>query len=268
LPIPLQQGIVYGPIRSKRLGRSLGLNLFPPDAKICSFDCAYCHFGLTTEHVRNFADRGSGIGPNPDNALTGIPRVAEVLAAVEEMLMSDHEFDCVAFSGNGEPTLYPWFAELAPKLHDLIHRIRPAVRLALLSNSSTAMDEVLYPAFEAIELRMFKLDAGDQETFEVLNHPCPGIRIADIINGLAALGGRMKITVQTVMVDGPVRNFEGKPFESWISALVRIRPELTQLYTTDRPVADARVTKLTDEQLELIASQIRKLTGMAVQAYY
>lgn len=253
--IPLQQGIIYGPIRSKRLGRSLGLNLFPSDRKLCSFDCVYCHFGATTDHQVECLD-------------ARVPPVREVLAAVESYLKSDHEFDFVTFSGNGEPTLYPHFAELVPKLRQLIARIRPSVGLALLSNSSTVNQTRFYPAFDQIDLPVFKLDAGDQATFEALNRPCPGIRIEDIIKGLARLATRVKLVLQTVMVSGPMKNWEGVPFESWVTAVKTIKPCRVQLYTTDRPVADVRVEKLSDEQLEAVAARAREATGVEAEAYY
>jgi wyosine [tRNA(Phe)-imidazoG37] synthetase (radical SAM superfamily) len=253
--IPLQQGIIYGPIRSKRLGRSLGLNLFPADRKICSFNCVYCHFGLTTDHTTGGRD-------------FTVPAVADVLAAVEAWLESDHEFDYVTFSGNGEPTLYPGFAQLVPRLRELIHRHRPTVRLALLSNSSTVLDPRLRPAFRQIDLPIFKLDAGDQETFEALNHPCPGIRIADIVAGLVRLAAGQNITIQTALVAGPVKNYAGAAFENWVQAIKEIRPGRIQLYTTDRPVPDQQVLKLADAQLEEVAAKVRELTGIEAKAYY
>jgi wyosine [tRNA(Phe)-imidazoG37] synthetase (radical SAM superfamily) len=252
--IPLQQGILYGPIRSKRLGRSLGLNLFPADRKVCSFNCVYCHFGATTDHTRHAQGQR-------------VPSVEMVLAAVAEFLTSDRETDYVTLSGNGEPTMYPHFAELVPRLRDLIRRERPAVKLALLSNSSTVADESLWPAFRLIDLPAFKLDAGDQATFEALNCPCPGLRIADIIDALARLARTQRLFIQTVMADGPVRNYEGEPFERWRSAIERIRPTGIQLYTTDRPVPDERVKMLSDEQLAAIARRVQELTGLEVRAY-
>lgn len=253
--IPLQRGIIYGPIRSKRLGRSLGVNFFPSDKKVCSYDCVYCHFGVTTDHTRS----GSGFR---------VPEVSEVLAAVEAMLASASEFDFITLSGNGEPTMYPHFAELIPGLKELVGRQRPGVRLALLSNSSTAMDRNLWPAFRLIEMPVFKLDAGDQETFETLDHPCPGIRIADIIEALALLAAQGRVYIQTAMVSGPVSNHAGKVFENWIQAVRRIRPQAIQLYTTDRPVPDSRVMKLSDGELEAVATAVRQLTGVETTAYY
>lgn len=253
--IPLQSGITYGPIRSRRLGRSLGVNLFPRDRKICSYDCVYCHFGATTD--RTLESLG-----------VRVPGVREVLEAVEAYLRSDHEFDFVTLSGNGEPTLYPQFTELVPKLKQLITRIRPSVRLALLSNSSTANRPGLQKVLDRIDLPVFKLDAGDQATFELLNRPCPGIAIQDIVKGLARLATRAKLVLQTAMVSGLVRNWEGEPYDAWVKAVRTIKPDRIQLYTTDRPVADQRVEKLTPEQLERIAARTRELTGIKTEAYY
>jgi wyosine [tRNA(Phe)-imidazoG37] synthetase (radical SAM superfamily) len=252
--IPLQQGIIYGPIRSRRLGRSLGVNLFAHDQKICSFDCCYCHFGATTDHL-------------VECPAARVPAVREVLDAIEAYLKSDHEFDFVTLSGNGEPTMYPQFAELVPRLKELIARIRPSVGLALLSNSSTVNRTGLYAALGRIDLPVFKLDAGDQATFEILNRPCKGIEISAIIKGLTRLAGRVKLVIQTVMVSGPVRNWEGAPFDAWIRAIRTIKPDSIQLYTTDRPVADRQVEKLAPGQLEQVAARVSELTGIKTEAF-
>jgi len=253
--IPLQSGITYGPIRSRRLGRSLGINLFPSDKKVCSYDCVYCHFGATTDHLLEC------LGAR-------VPSVREVLDAIEAYLKSDHEFDFATLSGNGEPTMYPHFAELIPKLKQLIARIRPSVRLALLSNSSTANRPGLSKALDQIDLPVFKLDAGDQATFELLNRPCKGILIDDIIRGLTRLASHAKLVLQTVMISGLVRNWEGAPYDAWAKAVKTIRPDRIQLYTTDRPVADQRVEKLSPEQLDRVAQRTRELTGINTEAYY
>jgi wyosine [tRNA(Phe)-imidazoG37] synthetase (radical SAM superfamily) len=253
--IPLQTGIVYGPVRSKRLGRSLGVNLFPADKKVCSFDCVYCHFGRTTDHTRS----GQGFA---------VPAVSAVLAAVEAQLRTQVGFDFITLSGNGEPTMYPEFAALVSGLKVLRNRIRPAVRLALLSNSSTVTDRTLWPALLDIDLPVFKLDAGDQQTFEALNHPCPELKVSEIIDALVELSSRVGIWIQSAIVSAPVSNHQGPAFVSWLNAVRRIRPRQIQLYTTDRPVPDTRVMKLTDAELDAVAEQVRVLTGIAATAYY
>jgi wyosine [tRNA(Phe)-imidazoG37] synthetase (radical SAM superfamily) len=255
--IPLQQGIVYGPILSRRLGRSLGVNLFPADRKICPFDCGYCHFGPTADHTATARS----------TTQSALPAVADVLAAVEEQLASPVEFEFVTLSGNGEPTLYPDFAELVTGLRALIRRLRPEVKLCLLSNSARVADESLYPAFALIDVPVFKLDAADPATFAAINHPCPGVAIEDIIHGLERLARQQPIVIQTVLADGPTRNYEGAAFAAWIAALQRIRPAEIQLYTTDRPVASSAIRKLAPERLGEIAARVQQLTGITTRAY-
>jgi wyosine [tRNA(Phe)-imidazoG37] synthetase (radical SAM superfamily) len=279
--IPLQDSIIYGPVRSRRLGRSLGLNLFPSDRKVCSFDCIYCHFGVTTDLVRECQS-------------CPVPSISEILTGVEGYLRSEYEFDYLTLSGNGEPTLYPGFAELVTKLKALIGRLRPSVKLALLSNSTTINDLAVLSAIKMIDLPILKLDAGDQATFEALNRPCPGVKLMDIIDGLARLARECRIVLQTAMFESverrtangervpgcvrhsafvirrslsPVRNYEGPAFDHWIAAVRRIRPAAIQLYTTDRPVADLSIRKLTEAELESIAARTRELTGIDCQAY-
>ncbi len=123
--IPLQRGIIYGPVASRRLGRSLGINLLPANCKLCSFDCVYCHYGRT---------QAKSLHPEED----AFPSVQEVLNAVEAALQGGLDFDYLTFSGNGEPTLHPNFAEIVFEVRILRDRLRPQVKLAVLSNSSTA----------------------------------------------------------------------------------------------------------------------------------
>ena len=122
--LPLERGIVYGPIISRRLGVSLGVNLLPAGYKTCSFDCVYCHYGCT--HAKTV-----------DPSVEDMPWPQEVERALEAALRRHHSVDSLTFSGNGEPTLHPAFAEIARTARQLRDRHAPHVRLALFSNSST-----------------------------------------------------------------------------------------------------------------------------------
>ena len=123
--LTLKKGIIYGPVNSRRYGKSLGINLMPVDYKLCSFDCVYCHYGYTKICTGDVA-------PYHED----LPRLEQVVAAVEQALTSESEFQLITFSGNGESTLHPQFPEMVTAVAQLRNRYRPEARLALLSNAS------------------------------------------------------------------------------------------------------------------------------------
>ena len=120
--LPLQSDIIYGPINSRRLGRSLGINLLPPSHKVCSFDCVYCHYGRT--QVKTLYPQAGQL-----------PGVEEVLQAIQEGLQAHPDIDYLTFSGNGEATLHPQFLEIVAGVRRLRDQLRPDVKLTILSNS-------------------------------------------------------------------------------------------------------------------------------------
>lgn len=252
--LPLQKGIIYGPVKSKRLGRSLGINLLPCDNKVCSFDCIYCHYGHTKIKT-----------VKPDSIQ--FPSISEVLSEVEKALKSEIGFEYLTFSGNGEPMLHPQFTELAAEIKILKEKFRPTVALALLSNSSLVGLTDITDSIVSIEFPIFKLDCGDDATFQAINRPAPEIKLTEIIAGLKRLARRFKITIQTVFINGAVTNFTQEPLAQWLVAIKDIKPAAIQIYSTDRPVADAQVKMLSKEQLEDLAKTIRQKTGILTQAY-
>jgi wyosine [tRNA(Phe)-imidazoG37] synthetase (radical SAM superfamily) len=255
--LPLQSGIIYGPIKSKRLGRSLGINLLPSDNKICSFDCIYCHYGPTQCLVAA-----------PEQLpTTKFPSAFEVSREVEKALCSQIGFEYLTFSGNGEPMLHPEFMEIARAIKTLKEKYRPSVALALLSNSSLVGRDDIANSIVSIEFPIFKLDCGDEFTFRTINRPVPDLKISEIIVGLKRLSKRFKITIQTVFIDGVLPNFTREPFEQWLVAIKNIKPAAIQIYSTDRPVAEIKVKMLSKNQLEEIAQKVREKTGVLTQAY-
>lgn len=253
--LSLQQGIIYGPVKSKRLGRSLGINLLPCDKKVCSFDCIYCHYGLTQKLV--FLE----------NETINFPSFDFVLSEVEKALKSQIGFEYLTFSGNGEPMLHPQFAELAAQVKNLKEKYRPSVTLALLSNSSLVAKTDPTSAVASIEYPIFKLDCGDETTFQILNRPAKGIKLTEIITGLKRLARKFKITIQTAFVNGVVNNFSSQALNAWLSAIKEIKPAAIQIYSTDRPSADERVKMLTKNQLAEIARLVQTKTSILTQAY-
>jgi len=188
--ISLQQGIIYGPIFSRRLGRSLGINLLPLEKKICSFDCIYCQYGHSHGHT---------IEPRPET----LPSVDAVLSAVENALKKPRTIKYLTFSGNGEPTLNPDFLEIVEGTRQLLTRIRPEAKLALLSNSSMINKPSIVSSLELIDLLMMKLDAGDDKTFQAVNQPLSSVKFPEIIHGLKTIPN---LVIQIMLIDGDVNN--------------------------------------------------------------
>ena len=249
----LQQGVTYGPVLSRRLGRSLGVNLLPDDYKLCSFDCVYCQYGRTGvkalfPEAHRFRDK------------------EWVLRAVEiGLLMHGPDIDTITFSGNGEPTLHPDFPAIVSGVRDLRDRLCPDVRLTIFSNSTTAHLPHIEEALALFDAPIMKLDAGDPATLVSVNRPDPAVKLEQIVEGLKRIPN---LITQSVLIDGPVTNVKGPAFEAWLTALSKIRPTRAQIYSTDRPTAEASVKRVRPTELERIARALERHTGIQVDAYW
>ena len=202
--IALQPGIIYGPILSRRLGRSLGINLLPANRKVCSFDCIYCQYGCTNDLVLN-------------PIRSTLPKPPEVFAAVEAALKKPRNIDYLTFSGNGEPTIHPDFPEIVRGVLAIKNKLRPEAKLAILSNSSRVNDPEVAAALRLFDAPIMKLDAGDQETFSAINRPVSSLKIDEIVSGLQRLP---ILVIQSVLVNGEITNVRGEAFERWAERLV------------------------------------------------
>ena len=250
--LPLQRSIVYGPVRSRRLGRSLGINLLPASAKACTFDCLYCQYGWTPAE------------PEAPPARSGLPTVEAVLAAVEDALAALPEPPAyLTFSGNGEATLHPDFPEIVAGVTALRDRLAPSTRTAILSNSSLLHDPAVREALARLDVRIMKLDAGTEETFRRFNRPFGGTTLASVLAGLASLGG---VTVQTLFAEGPAGNAEPGEIRGWIENVVTLRPEAVQLYTLDRGCPCDEIGPVGRRLLETIRDVLIS-AGVAAEAY-
>jgi wyosine [tRNA(Phe)-imidazoG37] synthetase (radical SAM superfamily) len=250
--LQLQANIIYGPINSRRLGRSLGINLLPTDYKLCSFDCVYCHYGRTDVKTLLPAEKH-------------FPSVEQVLDAVAGALRTYADVDYITFSGNGEPTLHPHFPTIASAVCRLRDELRPGVKLAILSNSTTVHLPHIREALTVFDAPIMKLDAGDPRTLACINRPASAVKLEHIVEGLKEIPG---LIIQSVLVDGKVANIKGEPFEAWLSALSEIRPTQVQIYSTDRPVPEAGVERVPPSALQGIAGEVGRRTGLQVNAYW
>lgn len=247
----LQQGVIYGPINSRRLGRSLGINLLPTDKKVCSFDCIYCHYGRTAIKTND-----------PEGVEFPSKRI--VLEEIEQKLNTFKDFDFITFSGNGEPTLHPDFNEIVEETLGLREKYCPDKPVAVLSNSSKISDSKVRDALEKLDVHILKLDAGDMDTFNKINKPHTDVTLPGIIRGLKGLKDPI---IQCVMIDGEVCNAEGKAYNNWVSAISKIKPMEVQIYSTDRPVAVKQIKKVNRKRLQDLALDVNKRFGVHAIAY-
>ena len=250
--ISLQPGIIYGPILSRRLGRSLGVNLLPSNRKVCSFNCTYCQYGFTQELMLH-------------PIRSTLPKPPEVYAAVEAALKKPRSIDYLTFSGNGEPTIHPDFPEIVRGVKAIKDKLRPDAKLAILSNSSKVNDPEVAAALRLFDAPIMKLDAGDQDTFEAINQPFRGLEIDKIVKGLKRLP---ILFIQSVLVEGVVSNIKGEAFEHWVEKLVELHPRIVQIYSTERPTAQDELKCVSPKKLQEIAALLQERHQLNVHAYW
>lgn len=216
--IPLKESVIYGPVDSRRLGKSLGINLSPRDTKSCNFDCVYCQYGSTEDKVMLY-DRGK------------IPVVEGIKEALIDNLKGKEDPDYITFSGNGEPTLHPVFREIAEEVKELRDSYSSDSDIAVLSNASRLMDRNIKETLDSklIDLPVMKLDAGTQEKFLEVNQPFIGYQ--DVLKGLERLENYV---IQSIRFKGEINNFD-EDIEEWIEVVEDLEPDKVHLYSLDRP---------------------------------
>lgn len=240
--LDLKKGIIYGPVHSRRLGRSLGINILPGEAKLCTFDCLYCQYGWTGIHDAK---------PPRD---VDLPSVSDVLDAVRNALaLIDVPPAYITFSGNGEPTLHSDFPRMVEGVIDLRNRFSPQSETAILSNSTTVSDPDIRSALARLDLRIMKLDSGSEEMLGAYNRPCGGIHLGEIVEGLAAL---KDVTIQALFTGGPAGNGGVEAVDAWIDQLEKIRPLMVQIYTLDRGYPSRRIEPLSRTELLDVAARL------------
>jgi len=252
--LPLQDDVLYGPIHSRRLGRSLGINLLPGTYKLCSFNCLYCHYGWTKVHTLD-------AGPHT----LDLPQPERVVERIRIALRSALEFDYLTFSGNGEPTLHPQFAEIVDQVVRLRDQYRPAVRLALLSNSTGLHRSEVRDCITQIDLPVFKLDAGTPQLFGRINRPVRGLEFSTILDGLASLD---RPYIQTLLVDGSPSNVTPDHLDAYMRQICRIKPAEVHIYSIDRPVPDRHLLRVSPQGLMEIARLGEAQTGAPFKAFW
>jgi wyosine [tRNA(Phe)-imidazoG37] synthetase (radical SAM superfamily) len=256
MPLRPLPHIVYGPIHSRRLGRSLGVNLLPAGIKVCNMNCAYCQYGWSPRGIRF---RGEGVGwPTPQAVESAVTTRLTRAAESGEIL------DRITVAGHGEPTLHPDFEEMAARLCAVRDRVAPGLPLAILSNSTTAGSAEVRKGLDRFDERYMKLDAGDAITYARINGA--GVPIARIVDGLRALA---PVTVQAMFVTdvvGTIDNTTEGAVHDWVGALQEARADRVHVYTIDRPPAATCLRPVATSRLREIAEHARA-AGIAAQVF-
>lgn len=251
--LPLQSGPVYGPVQSRRIGVSLGINISPTESKYCSFNCVYCHYGWTKVQT---------LEPTPEFKME-IPDVEELAEALELYLIDRELLDYITFSGNGEATLHPEFGKAVDVVLGFRNRCAPQAKTAILSNSSTVHREDVRRNLLKLDRRIMKLDAGDEQTFRQINRAPAELKLSDLITGLKALGD---FEIQTIFLEGRVSNSTAKAVKSWLKIMLDLRPKSVQIYTLVRPPADAELKAVSPGRMQEIYQQAKD-AGLPVELY-
>lgn len=248
---------IFGPIHSRRLGTSLGVNLSPRDGKVCTFDCLYCEAGYNAQ------------GPGT----TGLPHRAEVAqlleARLKQLLAEGTRLDVITFSGNGEPTVNPEFATIIDDTIALRDRYFPQAKVSVLTNSTMLHREDVVDALRRIDNCILKLDSAIANTVRLLDRPTsPAFDLDKVIDRLAEFGP--VAIIQTMLTRGShdcqaVDNTTDAEIEALIDAYRRIGPREIMLYSLDRPTPELSLQRVPREELEAAAQRITAATGIPVQ---
>lgn len=250
---------IFGPVHSRRLGLSLGINLMPADGKVCTFDCIYCECGFN-------ADRRPTMSR---------PTRKEVAAALEETLKrmeaEGRVPDVLTFAGNGEPTCHPHFAEIIDDTISLRDRYCPAAKVSVLSNATMAGRPEVHAALERVDNNILKLDTVDATYINKVDRPViPRYDVREIIDVMKSFNGH--VIIQTMFLGGTV---DGESVDNtgeehvgpWLEAVKLIAPQQVMIYTIDRETPDHNLLKARPEILDEICRRV-KAAGIDCTASY
>lgn len=251
--------IIFGPVKSRRLGVSLGINLLPTDVKVCSFDCIYCECGFTPKKYSN---------------KVVLPSSAEVNRRLEqklqEMAADGLSPDVITFAGNGEPTLHPEFSGIIDETIALRNRLAPLARIAVLSNATMLHKPKVFKALMQVDDNIQKLDSAFEQTIRTIDCPSGDFNIQKVVDQLTAFQG--KVTIQTLFLKGTfkgkkVNNTTIEEVDAWLKLVKHIGPEMVMIYTIARDTPVDTLEKVEADELDAIAQRVES-SGLKVQVSY
>ncbi len=242
----LFDSIVYGPIRSRRLGVSLGVNLMPTNAKLCTFDCVYCECGW-----------------NQPVSHPVLPTREQVRQALAEKLVSiANTLDVITFSGNGEPTLHPDFLGIIQDTCALRDQYCPQAKISVLSNSTQLARPDVVEALRLCDNRILKLDSAIDATMQLIDKPVnPRLTVEQIVEWLSVFNG--DFTLQTCFLRGEYRgqiidNTTTQELSAWYAMIERLQPKQVMIYVIDRATPLQTLSKVPAHEMQAIAAPLRE----------
>ena len=226
--------IVFGPIRSRRLGSSLGVNILPSKDKLCNFDCVYCECGWNRDGVS-------------DRKFPTLAEVEEALESKISTLAADGvPVDSITFSGNGEPTVNPDFPEIIDVVLRLRDRFYPSAKVSVLSNATMLDRNEVFEALRKVDNPILKIDAPNDALVTMINKPQGSYSLENVVARMAEFKG--DFVLQTMFLRSP--DFDlGQTVEDWRNIVRRLKPRETMVYTIDRETPDKTLQKYTVEQM-------------------
>lgn len=246
---------VYGPVRSRRLGVSLGVNLLPLGRKVCTYDCPYCECGFTRD------------GPTLENLSTTMPSEAQVLLELRlalEAQPASEPVDTITFAGNGEPTLHPRIEAILGRALELRDELAPAARVSVLTNGIRLREKGVREAVLRADDVEVKLDAGTEQTFRQVAAPTVPWSLADLRELLVDLGKRA--SVQSCLFAGSLDNTGADDLAGMVGIISDARPRRLLAYTIDRAPADANLQPAPRAALETLVARARGV-GVPAELY-
>lgn len=246
----LYDNIIFGPIRSRRLGLSLGVNLLPIESKLCSFDCIYCECGWNADHAgrRHFNSRED---------------VRQMLASVLQKMVTDGTPpDVITFAGNGEPTMHPDFEAIIDDTIALRDEFCPSAKVSVLSNATQIHREDVRRALQRVDNNILKLDSAFDKSVQLINKPQGAYTVERTVSLLKLFEG--ELIIQTMFLRGEylgqrVDNTTEEQIEAWLELIRQIAPRQVMVYSLDRDTPCPTLEKVSREELSRIAERVEAL---------
>ena len=250
--------LIFGPVKSRRLGVSLGINLLPTDNKYCTFNCVYCECGWTDIEGKKIV----------------LPKREEFKQKLEDRLIklrgTENEPDAITFAGNGEPTIHPDFAAIIDDTIEARDKYAPKAKISVLSNASQLHKKRVKDALKKVDKNIQKLDAGTNEMFQLINQPLGNLSLEQIVNKLLSFDG--KLIIQTLFIRGNYKgkridNTTDKEISAWLELIKKVNPMYVMIYPIDRDTPTEDLMKIPAAELDSIAQKVRE-AGIKTEVYY